>query len=332
MGWDGGKQTTLPGFTPLPIAAGKLPPREGTSSKAPEEHVLVVQAAVLEHAAVLSEAGPPPSEASVSDVPLTQLQRLWGRQGTGEPLQRDGTRAPSQWTALMHALLAEAGARGHTLADLRAAMAAIPVFPKALEAVRFAAGEGVMQVIVSDANAFFIDAFLEAHGLGEFVQEVHTNPATPTQQGVLAVTPHQPSKTPHACDTPCPVNLCKGGTLVSLVQRLMGRWPVPHIAYVGDGRGDTCAVCQLPATGLALVRSGYPLQRCLQKLEDAGKSEAACSMRVAVPDLHCGDTETLQSVTLRKGCAMARVSLWSDGKSLHSGIEGWVRGGAPSPE
>lgn len=260
------------------------------------------------------------------DIPLARLQRLWQKERG--PAQADGSTAPSSWTALMHALMAEAAHRGHAPSVLQAAMACIPVFPGALAAVAAASAAGARQLILSDANSVLVQAFMQAQGLGDTFNVVLTNPAV-EQEGRVAVAPFQPLATPHACPLPCPSNLCKGGVLQAYLSATYGgeaAWPT--LGYVGDGAGDTCAVCQLSPSSTAFVRKGYALQTCLETVKGRGEQGRA---EVAVPFQPAGEEGAWPAygacvpTSIRVAPAQAKVCLWADGEALQAGIQAWLK-------
>jgi pyridoxal phosphate phosphatase PHOSPHO2 len=60
--------------------------------------------------------------------------------------------------------------------------------------------------ILSDANAFFIDAILAHHGLAAYFSGTDTNPAHVDAAGRLRIRPYHG----HGCALPtCPPNMCK---------------------------------------------------------------------------------------------------------------------------
>lgn len=160
-------------------------------------------------------------------------------------------RKGAQWTALMDWALGELHSRrGVTPAQLREALATIPVMPAVREAMQRAAARGNEQRILSDANSFYISSILSEplHAASHF-SAVETNPAALDPDGRLRVQPHQPAGIPHGCPN-CPPNLCKGRVL----QQWLEERPSLRCIYVGDGGGDFCPAARLRPGDILLAR------------------------------------------------------------------------------
>jgi len=108
-----------------------------------------------------------------------------------------------QWTALMDWVAGELHGAGHTVADMQAALARLPVLPSALAALSIARQHGAEVRILSDANSLYIAWILEALGLADAFAAVVTNPAEAGADGRLRIRSHQPLDAPHGC-TPKP--------------------------------------------------------------------------------------------------------------------------------
>jgi len=118
---------------------------------------------------------------------------------------------------------------------------------------------GADTILVSDANAFFIQSILKHHGLDAIfgAERIFTNGAVWDDTGRLRVSTFQPKDTPHNCQR-CPLNMCKGG----IVQRyLKSCTPYDRVVYVGDGSGDFCPVLSLRACDFVFARRGFPLHK-----------------------------------------------------------------------
>lgn len=277
---------------------------------------------------------------SISSMNLGDIQRNWthaARHGGSAVSPRSDAAAPATWTDGMHGLFQEAALRGHTIHEIRAAMAAIPVFDGVVECIRsLHEGGCVRQIILSDANTHLIQVWLQEMGVQQCFSHIISNhgtvlPLDPGQpeQHALHVEPLQPKSAPHGCLNPCPPNLCKGGILLAFLASEFGpdsaQWP--QMAYVGDGRGDLCALLQLPAGGTAMVRGGYPLDKHTAKLLPSSEGSAVVEehTRVRVPGApwvraagggDAGTGPVLVDVEVRSGALCANRVLWEDGEQL----------------
>jgi pyridoxal phosphate phosphatase PHOSPHO2 len=179
-------------------------------------------------------------------------------------------RRPGQWTALMAETARKMHEAGISLSALRTAAARLPVDMNILQSIRELDAGGVTQHILSDANSFYIKSFFEAHeGFCRiFKDRIVTNPTEVDCTDCLVIRPYVDTKTPHGC-AHCPINLCKGAVLRSM---LMGRSPSSRVIYVGDGSGDICPVrSALEERDLVLARAGYPLARSLLQTSPAAR-------------------------------------------------------------
>eukprot|EP00514_Thraustochytrium_sp_LLF1b_P010718 CAMPEP_0184558580 /NCGR_PEP_ID=MMETSP0199_2-20130426/45837_1 /TAXON_ID=1112570 /ORGANISM="Thraustochytrium sp., Strain LLF1b" /LENGTH=201 /DNA_ID=CAMNT_0026955819 /DNA_START=68 /DNA_END=669 /DNA_ORIENTATION=+ len=130
-------------------------------------------------------------------------------------------------------------------------LANVPVLEGMLLAVKEAAQAGAQVYIVSDANEFFIKAFLEKEQLSDLVTHVTTNLSyTSGPNEHLRVKPYHQGPKPHGCEL-CPPNLCKGLVLQDHIQVLK---PNKRVVYVGDGSGDFCPATRLRHDDILLVR------------------------------------------------------------------------------
>ncbi|EDX02108.1 pyridoxal phosphate phosphatase PHOSPHO2 [Drosophila yakuba] len=121
--------------------------------------------------------------------------------------------------------------------------------------------------IVSDANSFFIDEWLQAYDIEcLFAGGVFTNPACVQASGAVLVLPYQEQGD---CEL-CPFNLCKGSVLEELT--CSGRYE--RVIYVGDSCNDLCAMKRLREKDVACIRRGYELHG---KIAAHGQ-ELACSV------------------------------------------------------
>ena len=115
------------------------------------------------------------------------------------------------------AMMGELHAAGRTAEDVRACLRAAPLSPHAAAAIRAAHARGCELRVLSDANAFFIDAVLAHHGLAGYFSGTDTNPASVDAAGRLRIRPYHEFAAPaagHGCALPsCPPNMCKVHTV-----------------------------------------------------------------------------------------------------------------------
>lgn len=163
----------------------------------------------------------------------------------------------ASWTALMDSQMGRLFERGVGRDELVSCVAAVPAHAGCLGAIRLCGeafgddgqGTSVVQMILSDANTVFIEAFLERQALRGLFREVITNPAEFDAEGRLRVSPYH-SGAPHGCPL-CPSNLCKGAVL----ERVRTALAPDRVVYVGDGGGDFCPVCDLGPGDAVLCRA-----------------------------------------------------------------------------
>ncbi|KAJ4454451.1 putative Pyridoxal phosphate phosphatase PHOSPHO2 [Paratrimastix pyriformis] len=172
---------------------------------------------------------------------------------------------PGQWTALMQQVFFKLHERGITRADYERSINDIPVSSANLEAIRLLHRAGADVRILSDANTFFIEAFLKHHGLSPLISHVASNPAHFDLTGQLRIDPYT-----LACPLPCPcqlcpANLCKGQVLSDWLHPV-SQCQFDRVFYVGDGAGDLCPALRLSRpVGYVLARAGCSLERLLSK-------------------------------------------------------------------
>jgi len=199
------------------------------------------------------------------------------------------------WTALMDRQMAGLFELGVSRQELLACVAAVPAHPGCLAAVQLGGSKRATQVVLSDANTVFIEAFLEKEGLRGLFREVITNTADFDEQGRLHVAPYH-TAAPHGCPL-CPANLCKG----SVLERLRAELAPERIIYVGDGGGDFCPACELGPRDAVLCRTPpspplqhFGLHKRIQRSMDGNhklvtrKSQKA-TIAAAVHPWHSGD-------------------------------------------
>ncbi|KAG0454854.1 hypothetical protein HPP92_024146 [Vanilla planifolia] len=134
--------------------------------------------------------------------------------------------------------------------------------------------------VVSDANAFFIEAIVERHGIMECFTEIITNPSYVDDEGRPAFPIPQLrqvlSRMPHLPPNTCKVSLLPRLSTASILNPL--RWPhfaeqdhgedssrgAKRVIYLGDGKGDYCPSLQLEYGDSVMPRKNYPLCYLIQ--------------------------------------------------------------------
>ncbi|KAG2657176.1 thiamine phosphate phosphatase-like protein [Panicum virgatum] len=172
------------------------------------------------------------------------------------------------WNHAIDAMMGELHAAGRTAEDVRACLRAAPLSPHAAAAIRAAHARGCELRVLSDANAFFIDAVLAHHGLAGYFSGTDTNPASVDAAGRLRIRPYHEFAAPaagHGCALPsCPPNMCKGKVMERILQEeeetaAAARRPRRAVVYLGDGRGDYCPSLKLREGDYVMPRAGYPV-------------------------------------------------------------------------
>jgi 2,3-diketo-5-methylthio-1-phosphopentane phosphatase len=151
-------------------------------------------------------------------------------------------------------------AGGYTIDDIKNGFKDIPIDKDTIDTIRKYHALGCKMYIVSDANSMFIDTVLDNLELKHCFDEIHTNPVS-IKDGRLRIKPYHDDRRlgPHRCKL-CRRNICKGMILDSL-PIVDGK---PRV-YLGDGKGDYCAIMRLNEQDHALVRRGYPLENVINE-------------------------------------------------------------------
>ncbi|EFJ18355.1 hypothetical protein SELMODRAFT_113032 [Selaginella moellendorffii] len=172
------------------------------------------------------------------------------------------------WTDLMDTMMVEIMSRGRTLAEIEASLRTIPLDSSMSRAIRAVAAAGYELQIISDANTLFIQTILDNFNLTRFFSEIHTNPASLDDHGLLRVRPYQSSEVPHGCLI-CPPNMCKG----LILDRILSSKPAENrVVYIGDGRGDICPSLRLKVDDHLLARVEFPLAKHIENNREIFKA------------------------------------------------------------
>ncbi|KAF9154405.1 hypothetical protein BG015_001028 [Linnemannia schmuckeri] len=174
------------------------------------------------------------------------------------------------WTDLQDLLLQRLFERGITQQDLEKTLHQIPFTPEVIAALRLMKAQGAELCILSDANTFYIDCILKAHGLEGVFTKILTNPAHFDAQGRLHVARfHGLDKEPHNCPLPCQLNLCKGQEL----QKLIDSQNWDQVIYMGDSTNDFCPSTRLQERDIVLARADLLLEKHIKLHLDMVKAQ-----------------------------------------------------------
>ncbi|XP_026206604.1 probable phosphatase phospho1 [Anabas testudineus] len=120
-------------------------------------------------------------------------------------------------------------------------------------------------VVISDANMFFIETWLERAGVRRLFRKIFTNPASFDPSGRLVLLPFHS----HSCSR-CPDNMCKQVILQEYLagrQKECGGSPFQRVFYIGDGANDICPSLALRPQDTAFPRRDFPMHRLLLEMQ-----------------------------------------------------------------
>jgi len=171
------------------------------------------------------------------------------------------------WNSAIDAMMGELHSQGKSIDEIAGSMRTAPLSPHVVAAIETAHALGCELRILSDANAFFIDAVLAHHGLAGYFSEISTNPAHVDAAGRLRISPYHDFRhgacATHGCTLPtCPPNMCKGKVMERMLDELSmeaGKRRRRRVVYLGDGRGDYCPTLKLAERDYMMPRKGYPV-------------------------------------------------------------------------
>lgn len=168
------------------------------------------------------------------------------------------------WNSAIDAMMGELHSQGKSTEEIAGSMRTAPLSPHVVAAIETAHALGCELRILSDANAFFIDAVLTHHGLASYFTEISTNPAHVDAAGRLRISPYHDIRhgSSHGCTlATCPPNMCKGKVMEEILHELSmeGGKTRRRVVYLGDGRGDYCPTLKLTERDYMMPRKGYPV-------------------------------------------------------------------------
>lgn len=166
------------------------------------------------------------------------------------------------------AYMAEQGVREDTI---RCAIEKIPPSPGILSLFQYlrAHPKDFETVLVSDANMYFIEAWLRRAGALQLFRKIFTNPGSFDSSGRLVLRPHHS----HNCAR-CPENMCKQAVLRDhLAQRAQERGSsFQRVFYVGDGANDFCPLLALGPMDTVFPRRNFPVHKLIREAQEAQPS------------------------------------------------------------
>ncbi|XP_028991098.1 probable phosphatase phospho1 [Betta splendens] len=200
-----------------------------------------------------------------------------------------------QYTEFTQKILAYLSDQGVAKEAIQSAVEEIPPTPGLLNLLQYLGSrrEDFELVVISDANAFFIETWLEHAGVRPLFRHIFTNPASFDRSGRLVVLPFHS----HSCPR-CPDNMCKQAILREYLvarQRERGAPPFQRVFYIGDGANDVCPSLALGPQDTAFPRRGYPMHRLLLEAQQA----QAARFKASVIPWGSGDdiVECLKKIT-----------------------------------
>lgn len=121
-------------------------------------------------------------------------------------------------------------------------------------------------IIISDSNTYFIEIWLKAHHLTNYILKTFTNPAHFINDSLKIEMYHLQKHCKLSTK-----NLCKGQVLQEFIENQKSAGiNYNKIVYVGDGTNDFCPILKLQENDLACVRKDYKCADCV-RLANEGK-------------------------------------------------------------
>ncbi|XP_029383502.1 probable phosphatase phospho1 [Echeneis naucrates] len=167
----------------------------------------------------------------------------------------------------MQKVLAYMAEEGVSKGSIHSAVEKIPPTPGLLNLLQYLQSHqnDFELVVISDANMYFIETWLERAGVRSLFRKIFTNPASFDATGRLVLLPFHS----HSCSH-CPDNMCKQVILREYLagrQKERGGEPFQRVFYVGDGANDICPSLALGPRDTAFPRRGFPMHRLLQGMQ-----------------------------------------------------------------
>jgi len=156
----------------------------------------------------------------------------------------------------MAAMLVELHKRGKTRKEIEDALRIMPFHPAMARAVRYLKtirDPDTTFLCLSNSNWVYINTILEHQGLTDIFDEIITNSATWTDDGLLKIRRRiDPDGPQHNCTVGCSPNMCKGEELEAFIARTGRKFD--RVVYIGDGSNDFCPILRMGSSDIAYVR------------------------------------------------------------------------------
>ncbi|XP_053721598.1 probable phosphatase phospho1 [Synchiropus splendidus] len=181
----------------------------------------------------------------------------------------------SEYSQRVLAYMAE---QGVTEDAIHAAVKRIPPSPGFLDLLQYLQShhEDFELVVVSDANMYFIETWLECAGVRHLFFKIFTNPGSFDETGRLVLQPFHS----HLCSG-CPDNMCKQLILREYLagrQKERGGEPFQRIFYIGDGANDVCPSRVLGPRDTAFARKEFPMHRLLMEMKTSQPAQVKANL------------------------------------------------------
>ncbi|XP_074519313.1 putative phosphatase phospho1 [Halichoeres trimaculatus] len=178
----------------------------------------------------------------------------------------------------MQKVLAYMSEQGVSKDAIHAALVKIPPTPGLLTLLQYLRShqQDFELVVVSDANMYFIETWLEQAGVRGLFTQIFTNPACFDATGRLVLSPFHS----HSCSG-CPDNMCKQVILREYLarrQKERGGAAFQRVFYIGDGANDVCPSLALGPRDTAFPRRGFPMHRLLQEMQQSQAAKFKANM------------------------------------------------------
>ncbi|KAM7381594.1 hypothetical protein PAMA_012435 [Pampus argenteus] len=169
----------------------------------------------------------------------------------------------------MQRVLAYMAEQGVLKNSIRSAVENIPPTPGLLNLLQYLQThqQDFELVVVSDANMYFIETWLESAGVRHLFRKIFTNPASFDATGRLMLLPFHS----HSCSR-CPANMCKQVILREYLasrQKERGGATFQRVFYIGDGANDICPSLALGLQDTAFPRRDFPMHRLLVEMHQS---------------------------------------------------------------
>lgn len=178
----------------------------------------------------------------------------------------------------MQKVLAYMAEQGVSKGSIHSAVEKIPPTPGLLNLLQYLQShqQDYELVVVSDANMFFIETWLEQAGVRNLFRKIFTNPASFDAKGRLVLLPFHS----HSCSS-CPDNMCKQVILREYLakrQKERGGASFQRVFYIGDGANDICPSLALGPQDTAFPRRDFPMHKLLLEMQQSQAAKFKSNM------------------------------------------------------